>query len=207
DMLFARKTRQPQNAAQRKGPWRPNSNAPAPPTGDAKAIGSRGPDLLMQGILTALLSEPALLMRHQEVLSHSVPRDSGHARLLSAMLDAVALHSGKETLDSAALLTILGPDLYNMAQALLQGDGTAFGFVRKRADNGEMARGDAFGQLDEAIRLMKQRPELEAALQRATEAAGFDLTEESFAEQQRLRAEKQAFDARLSALLQRDDLG
>ncbi|MFZ1477863.1 MAG: DNA primase, partial [Sphingorhabdus sp.] len=89
----------------------------------------------------------------------------------------------------------------------LQGDGTAFGFVRKRADNGEMARGDAFGQLDEAIRLMKQRPELEAALQRATEAAGFDLTEESFAEQQRLRAEKQAFDARLSALLQRDDLG
>ena len=207
DMLFARKTRQPQNAAQRKGPWRPNSNAPAPPTGDAKAIGSRGPDLLMQGILTALLSEPALLMRHQEVLSHSVPRDSGHARLLSAMLDAVALHSGKETLDSAALLTILGPDLYNMAQALLQGDGTAFGFVRKRVDNGEMARGDAFGQLDEAIRLMKQRPELEAALQRATEAAGFDLTEESFAEQQRLRAEKQAFDARLSALLQRDDLG
>jgi DNA primase len=206
DQLFARKAPFQQVPSKRRGPWRPN-NAPAPPSGEARAIGTRGTDLLMQGILTALLSEPALLLRHQEVLSHSMPRDVGHARLLSAMLDAVALNSGKETLDSAALLTILEPDLYNMAQALLQGGGTAFGFARKRADNGEMAGVGASAQLDEAIRLMKQRPELEAALQRATEAAGADLTEESFAEQQRLRAEKQAFDARLSALFQRDEMG
>jgi hypothetical protein len=52
---------------------------------------------------------------------------------------------------------------------------------------------------------MKQRPELEAALQRATELASTDLNEANYAEQQRLRQEKQDFDARLAALLQRED--
>jgi DNA primase len=120
------------------------------------------------------------------------------------MLDSALAHGGKETLDSAAFLTILGDDLYNMAQALLQGGGTAFGFNRLSGDK-ELAGAQAFRQLDEAIRLMKQRPELEAALQRATELASTDLNEANFAEQQRLRQEKQEFDMRLAALLQRED--
>jgi DNA primase len=91
-----------------------------------------------------------------------------------------------------------------MEQALLQGGGAAFGFSRA-SQNGELAGAEAFRQLDEAIRLMKQRPELETALQKATELASSDLTEANYAEQQRLRQEKQAFDARLAALLQRDD--
>ena len=121
------------------------------------------------------------------------------------MLDSAMTGSSKETLDSTALLTILGDDLYNMAQALLQGGGTAFGFNRPPG-SGELAGAQAFRQLDEAIRLMKQRPELEAALQRATELASTDLTEANYAEQQRLRQEKQEFDTRLAALLQREDL-
>ena len=60
--------------------------------------------------------------------------------------------------------------------------------------------------LFQAIRLMKQRPELEAALQRATELASSDLNEANYAEQQRLRQEKQEFDMRLAALLQREDV-
>jgi DNA primase len=120
------------------------------------------------------------------------------------MLDCALSRPAKEMLDSTALLTILGADLYNKAQTLLQGGGTAFGFNRLSRDE-ELAGAAATSQLDEAIRLMKQRPELEAALQRATELASTDLNEANYAEQQRLRQEKQDFDARLAALLQRED--
>jgi DNA primase len=120
------------------------------------------------------------------------------------MLDCALSRPAKEMLDSTALLTILGADLYNKAQALLQGGGAAFGFNRLSRDE-ELAGAAATSQLDEAIRLMKQRPELEAALQRATELASTDLNEANYAEQQRLRQEKQDFDARLAALLQRED--
>jgi DNA primase len=134
------------------------------------------------------------------------PRPGIMQNCCRAMLDSALSHSGKETLDSAALLTILGDDLYNMAQALLQGNGTAFAFNRQSGMSGKLAGAQAFRQLDEAIRLMKQRPELEAALQRATELASTDLNEANFAEQQRLRQEKHEFDMRLAALLQREDV-
>jgi DNA primase len=203
DGLFSRPSQPFRPSPARKGPWKPNT--PAPASREAKAIGAQGGDLLVQGVLSALLRDPAQIHRYQEALAGFTPRDPGHERLLSAMLDATLTYSAKETLDSAALLTILGDDLYNMAQALLQGDGAAFGFSRQTG-NGELAGAQAFRQLDEAIRLMKQRPELEAALQRATELASTDLTEANFAEQQRLRQEKQEFDMRLAALLQREDL-
>ena len=203
DNLFARREQPFRPIAQKRGPWKPNT--PPPASHEAKAIGSQGTDILLRGVLAALLREPSQIIRHQEALAGFVPRDPAHARLLSAMLDSALSHSGKETLDSAALLTILGDDLYNMAQALLQGGGTAFGFNRQ-SGTGELAGAQAFRQLDEAIRLMKQRPELEAALQRATELASTDLNEANFAEQQRLRQEKHEFDMRLAALLQREDV-
>ena len=203
DTLFARREQPYRPTQQKRGPWKPN--APPPASHEAKAIGSQGSDILVRGVLAALLREPTQIIRHQETLASFVPRDPDHARLLSAMLDSALLHNGKETLDSAAILTILGDDLYNMAQALLQGGGTAFGFNRLSGDR-ELAGAQAFRQLDEAIRLMKQRPELEAALQRATELASTDLNEANFAEQQRLRQEKQEFDMRLAALLQREDV-
>jgi DNA primase len=202
DMLFRRATPNFAPSASRKGPWRPNT--PPPASAEAKAIGHQGPDLLFPAILAALLRDPAQILRHQEILASFTPRDPGHARLLSAMLDCALSRPAKEMLDSTALLTILGADLYNKAQALLQGGGTAFGFNRLSRDE-ELAGAAATSQLDEAIRLMKQRPELEAALQRATELASTDLNEANYAEQQRLRQEKQDFDARLAALLQRED--
>jgi DNA primase len=94
-----------------------------------------------------------------------------------------------------------------MAQDLLSGDGSAFAFS-KAASTGErdiLAELPVRG-LDEAIQLMRERPLLEAALKRATESASNDLTEESYAQQQRLRAEKEDFDRRLAALFQRDDI-
>jgi DNA primase len=176
-------------------------------TREAKNIGSQGSDLLVRGVLAALLSDPRQISRHHEALSAFVPRDPSHARLLSAMLNGIwDAESAKETLDTTALLTILGSDLYNMAQLLLSGDGSAFAFMRPDL-GGEagFSAGEAAIGLDEAIRLMCERPQLEAALMRATEAASMDLTDESFARQQALRAEKDNFDRRLAALFQRDD--
>jgi DNA primase len=58
--------------------------------------------------------------------------------------------------------------------------------------------------MGEMIRLMKQRPMLEEALERATLRVSAELTEENYAEQQRLRSEKEDFDRRIYALTQRE---
>jgi DNA primase len=196
DRLFAAPARPAFQPNKRFTPKRPT-------TSEARGIGSKGSDLLVRGVLAALISDPAQIIRHHEALAAFQPRDPAHARLLAALLDAA---TAKETLDSAALLTILGDDLYNMTQSLLSGDGAAFAFVKPQTGGEAGFSAGVNGRgLDEAIQLMRERPQLEAALQRATEAAGNDLTEESYAQQQRLRAEKEEFDRRIAALFQRDD--
>lgn len=199
DRLFAK----PQRAAafQPRKAYAP----PRPTTREARNIGAQGSDLLVRGVLAALVRDPSQILRHHEALAAFTPRDPGHAALLTALIDAA---TAKETLDSAALLPILGDDLYNMAQALLTGDGSAFAFNKAAsAGEGNFSAGQSVEGLDEAIRLMRERPELEAALKKATEAASNDLTDESYSLQQRLRTEKEEFDRRLSVLLQRDDIG
>jgi DNA primase len=204
DQLFAK----PRSAAfePRKGdmPNRKGFAPPRPTTSEARNIGNNGSDLLVMGVLCALIRQPEQIARHHEALAAFSPRDKAHAKLLSALLNASA---SKETLDTDTLLTILDQHLYNIATALLSGDGSAFPFNRPSAAADEKAVGaEGMHGLDEAIRLMRERPMLDAALKRATDAASVDLTEESYAEQQRLRAEKEEFDRRLAALFQRDDV-
>ena len=200
DALFAQKPRAPFVPFAKGGKW-PKAAA-APPSRQAKAISQHGSDLLVQGVLTTLLLHPDTLNHHREALGEFTPRDPNHGNLLNALLDATI---SKEMLDTGALLTILDEKLYNVATALLGGDGKAFAFNRgldtKNAD--DLVR--ASKELGEAIKLMKQRPALEAALDRATLRASSELTEENYAEQQRLRSEKAAFDLRISALIQRDN--
>jgi DNA primase len=198
DRLFATPARTAFQPRKGFAPKRPTTN-------EARNIGNQGSDLLIRGVLAALIRDPSQINRHHEALAGFTPREAAHARLLAALLSAA---TAKEMLDTTALLTILEGDLYNMAQILLTGDAAAFAFSRASAD-GEKdgTAGQSAQMLDEAIRLMRDRPQLESALQRATEAASSDLTEESYAQQQRLRAEKEEFDRRLSALLQRDDIG
>ncbi len=109
-----------------------------------------------------------------------------HAQILSAILNAPIT---KETLDTGGLLTILEPQLYNVALELLQSV-AKFLAVPKN--------------MNEMVRLMKQRPLLETALELATQQSGDDLTEENYATQQNLRIEKEAFDRRIYELTQRD---
>jgi DNA primase len=199
DALFAQKPRAAFVPAAKGGKW--SKAIAAPPSSQAKSIGQHGSDLLVQGVLTTLLLHPVMIDHHREAIGEFVPRDPNHHDLLNAMLDATI---SKEMLDTAALLTILDGKLYNVAMMILGGDGKAFAFNRSidtsNADN--LAR--ASKELGEAIKLMKQRPALELALERATLKASSELTEENYAEQQRLRSEKAAFDLRISALMQRD---
>lgn len=110
----------------------------------------------------------------------------------------------KETLDTGGLLTILEPHLYNAAQLLLRGNAKAFAFNRSHELEGATDQDVLSKNMGEMIRLMKQRPLLQEALKRATLQVSAELTEENYAEQQRLRSEKEAFDKHIYTLTQRD---
>lgn len=202
DTLFASK---PRNSFQPRGPGKNGGNWKKPNirplTNEARGIGSQGTDLLSQGILANLIKYPMLIAAHREALTEVSLRNENQAQLLSAMLDSTI---SKESLDTKGLLTILEPHLYNVASALIQGDGKAFAVNRNNHAGDEKDWTALSKNMGEMIRLMKQRPMLEAALERATLQVSAELTEENYAEQQRLRSEKEAFDRRIYALTQRD---
>lgn len=183
----------------RKQGW--NKLQTLPPSAETKSFSTKDSDFLIQGVLAALLRHPALIRQHHEALSDFVPPDPNHAALLNVMLNE---SFGKETLDTEGLVTILDEKLYNVASTLLHSNGKVFSFNRGEVD----VEGDGFSNaskdLGEAIRLMKQRPALEEALERATQLAILEMTEETFAEQQRLRHAKKAFDDRIIEFFRRD---
>jgi DNA primase len=201
DTLFAAKARAPfvPGAKGPKRDWRKPQILP--PGAETKSFNAKSSDFLVQGVLGALLRKPALIQRHHEALSDFVPTDANHAQLLGAMLDA---SFAQESLDTDALLTILDEKLYNVATTLLHSNGKVFAFNRGEAGDGGDGLSNASKELGEAIRLMKQRPALEEALERATRLASLEMTDETFAEQQRLRHEKKAFDDRIIAFFRRD---
>lgn len=211
DALFAQRTpsfqQRPPAAGKRalRADWRKPQILP--PGRETRILSTKKPDLLVQGVLAALVREPALIERHREQLSDFVPADANHAALLDALLNASL---SEKALDTAGLNTILGERLYNVAKALLQSNGSVFAFNRGRGRSQGGTLSDLSeisgrsGELTEAIRLMKQRPALEAALERATALASSEMTEANFAEQQRLRSEKKAFDERIVEFFRRD---
>jgi DNA primase len=204
DTLFAPKARAPfqPGIPTRKGKAR-DWRAPQilPPGAETKSFNAKNSNFLVQGVLGALLRNPVLIQHHQEALSDFVPADPNHAKLLGAILDA---SFAKESLDTEGLITILDEKLYNVAISLLHSNGKVFAFNRGDVGVGSDGLSNASKELGEAIRLMKQRPALEEALERATLRASSEMTDETFAEQQRLRAEKKAFDDRIIAFFRRD---
>ena len=201
DDLFAPRRSPPftPSAGGKKPNWRKPHTLP--PGAETKSFNAKGSDFLIQGVLAALLRNPALIAQHHEALSDFVPPDPNHAALLNGMLNE---SFGKETLDTEGLITILGEKLYNVASALLHSNGKVFVFNRGEFGTGGEGFSNASKDLGEAIRLMKQRPALEEALERATHLASLEMTEETFAEQQRLRNEKKAFDDRIIEFFRRD---
>lgn len=181
----------------RRGNWKP----PLPPAGsEARAIGASGMEQrLLRAVLASLLRHPEQIAQHRETLSGLRIADAALAELLNAM---IAVSFGKETVESDGLLTILGQgEVYNMAKGMLRADTFTFTPHRMKADSDRAQR-----DLDEAIRVMAQGPELEAALAEATRRARDDLNEETFAEQQRVHRLKLDHDHRLAELAQSEDI-
>ena len=181
----------------RKGNWKP----PLPPAGqEARAIGASGMEQrLLRAILASLLRYPDQISLHRELLAGLRVGDPLLAELLNAM---IAASFRKETVESDGLLTILGQgEVYNMAKRMLRADTFTFTPHRMTADVDRVQR-----DLDEAIRVMAQGPELEAAFAEATRRASEELNEETYAEQRRVHALKLDHDRRLAELAQSEDI-
>ncbi len=176
------------------------------PMDDTKSYLIEGYDLqIAKGILGGLIRHPSQISRHFEELTAIKLADSQLQTLLSELI-GIAL--SKETLDLPGLLTILEQtDCYNVAKGLLRADALNFTFNRKLPDDTPSETLErAHQDLAEAIKVVTARPGLEAALAEATRRVQDDLTEESYAEQQRLRQAKQEFHERLVELTQIDDV-
>ncbi|PJG49329.1 DNA primase [Sphingobium sp. LB126] len=181
----------------RRGNWKP----PLPPAGnEARSIGESGMEQrLLRAVLASLLRHPEQIGLHREMLSGLHIGDAVLAELLNVM---IAASFSKETVETDGLLTILGQgEVYNMAKGMLRADTFTFTPHGSKADSDRVQR-----DLDEAIRVMAQGPELEAALAEATRRARDDLNEDSFAEQQRVRQLKLDHDRRLAELAQSEDI-
>lgn len=181
----------------KKGNWKP----PLAPAGaEARAIGQSGMEQrLLRAVLASLLRHPEQIALHRETLSGLRIGDIALAQLLGAM---IAASFRKETVETQGMLTILGQgDLYNMAKGMLRADTFTFTPHRMATDPSRVQR-----DLEEAIRVMAQGPELETALAEATRRFESDFSEANFAEQQRIRALKADHDSRLAELAQSEDI-
>lgn len=181
----------------RRGNWKP----PLPPVGnEARAIGVSGMEQrLLRAVLASLLRHPEQIGLHREMLSALHIGDSALGELMRAM---IAASFRQETVETEGLLTILGQgEVYNMAKGMLRADTFTFTPSRMKTDPGRVSR-----DLEEAIRVMAQGPELETALAEATRRAKEDLNEETFAEQQRIQRLKMDHDQRLAELAQSEDI-
>ncbi|MFB0872373.1 MULTISPECIES: DNA primase [unclassified Sphingobium] len=177
----------------KRGNWKP----PIPPAGtEARAIGQSGMEQrLLRATLASLLRHPEQIAPHREMLAGLTIADPVLADLLAAMIRC-SFH--KETVETQALLTILGEgEVYNRAKGMLRADTFTLTPHRMTADSDRVAR-----DLEEAIRVMAQGPELDMALLEATKRFESDFSEENFAEQQRIRALKADHDRRLAELAQ-----
>lgn len=176
-------------------PWQP----PRPISADAKGVGKSGIDRrLIKGVVAGLLRYPDLLARHAEALHGLQASDPAIARLLDALLD---LAMEEQALDTERLGTILRSGEFDaLARDLLRADRLRFSFTKKDADP-ERARMD----LAEMIQAMVEQPEIEAALQSATERFMRTLDEDDRLEQQRLRELRDENARRLANLMQDDE--
>lgn len=175
------------------------------PRNETKSVLVDGHDLrIARAIIGGLVRHPAQISKHFEELSTIKMADSQLQSLLSELI-GVAL--SKETLDMQGLLTILEQtDCYNVAKGLLRADALNFTFNRKLPeDTPSETLERAHRDLAEAIKVVTARPGLEAALAEATRQVQDDLTDESFAEQQRLLKAKRDFNDRLVEMTQVDD--
>lgn len=163
--------------------------APAPSSADSigrlrKAAGGGARDGLSIAVLAGLLRWPEEIARHAEAIARTPGLDPRFGILLDCVDTAGPLESDAlPPILADAGLACPEPDEYS---------GLRFGFLAEGA-----TRQDAAEELDQAIGLLVERPALEAALSEATARFEADLSEEAYAEQQRLLKRKLEFDRQL----------
>jgi DNA primase len=155
-----------------------------------KAIAGGARDSLSAAVLAGLIRWPDQINRHAE----SLARTPGLDPRFSLLLDCCHMH---EPLESEALASILADNGLNIPSAA-EYSGLRFGFL-----NSETGADQAAEDLVQAIDLLVERPVLEAALAQATARFENELSDDAFAEQQRLLKRKLEFDNRLRQMATR----
>ena len=189
----------PRNSGPRgRRPWQPIER---PVSAQAHAIRSTGiDDRFARAVLAGLVKHPHAIADHAERIDALHVTDRGLDRMRVVLLDAAL--SG-DVLEAEALATILKTaGLDGLAREIGHMNGLAFSFLRDDADP-ERARRD----LGEAIDVLVARPEIDAALNRASARLGERTDEAAYAEQQRLRAALRDTERRLMDLVQEADVG
>lgn len=170
--------------------WQPGRQAPAPSSPESidrlNARHQRGGarDALSAAVLAGLIRHPDLVARHAEALARTPGLDPRFLALVECCDAAGPL----ETSDLPTILNRHGVELPGGSEY----SGLRFGFLHPDADADQAA-----AELGQAIDLLVERPVLEAALSQATARFESELSEEAFAEQQRLLKRKLEFDDRL----------
>jgi len=180
----------------RRGKWPPGREAPQPSSPESISRltsrftrgGSR--DGLSAAVLAGLVRQPALLARYAEALAQTQHLDPR----FGILVDRWEADEPLETADLATILRNNGMDPPVPADYA----GLRFGFLEADCS---VDRAEA--ELAQAIDLLIERPMLDAALQEATERHEREFTDETFAEQQRLRERKLEFDNRLRQMATR----
>jgi DNA primase len=172
---------------------------PEPPaSATARAIASGGIDkATARALVAGFVYFPQALARHCEQLAELHITDRHAAAVRDRLVDAA--HSGRE-LDRETLLTILqsagaSADL----DAVLGSGGIAFSFTRSDTDPALAVR-----DLGVAVEALAASGEVELALLGATRRFESDMSDEAFAEQQRLVEAKQRLNQRLASLVASD---
>jgi DNA primase len=146
---------------------------------------------LLAAVLIGLIHDPRLIAQHGEALSRIGPSDRAWGDLVDSLLALADSHDGGSApgLETATIVTNLQqrglvlPTLDDLA-------GMPYDFI---------ARGDAAG-IAESIEIIVELPMVELALADANARTQHELTEQSFAEQQRLVQRKLALRARLGQM-------
>jgi DNA primase len=155
-----------------------------------RATGGGARDALSAAVLAGLIRFPGLIRRHAEALARTPDLDPRFGLLLD-------FSQASEPLESARLATILidnGLEIPGTAEY----SGLRFGFL-----NTETGADQAAEDLAQAVDLLVERPVLDAALARATARFESELSDDAFAEQQRLLKRKLEFDSRLRQMATR----
>ncbi|SFG17368.1 DNA primase [Novosphingobium sp. CF614] len=175
-----------------RGNWK---DRPAPSTPESlkrlrHAASGGARDGLSAAVLAGLIRWPAELPRHAETLARTPGLDPRFFVLLECCDAAAALESGM----LATILLDNGLEVPGAAEY----SGLRFGFL-----TGDARADQAAAELAQAVDLLVERPALEAALAQATMRFENELTEDAFAEQQRLLKRKLEFDVRLRQMATR----